>query len=730
MFAKMSLRKKLFVGGFVPACIILMAAALGVQSIDTLLGVQGAYDDANEIVSAIARQERSAADLEGAQKTFLVSGETEHLAAYEKAEKRLVDLLAALKETASAGRAARIGLVENLLADWRAAAREEILARRKIDMSPEERQNLRKKSGEKLHMKVEEIISPEILREVQRTYGGAAGVANLVVEVDGAPVKSQGLDEFREFCFGYQRKNPKGAQLCMKSDAEGPQDAAEAGRDWYHCYSGGLIDFGFPISVDGERIGNWLGGQVLLEKADEAKFRQQAAAIEIEDVEGYIGALRKVPIVSLQKLEDSIALLKILSTTFTRMGNDLYLRRQLIAKAADGRTDAMMDSLRGKLAEIKKMALNTLRAHQFSTAKSARITKFLLMGGAIMGALLSLVISWLAGASIIRPIRLIFQGLKQLSTIELEGVKDDFDKIIGILNAGAKQFLGSNERMAAGASEQAASIQEASASLEEMSTMIHQNAGSANQANDLMKDANQVVDSANRSMNELTASMKKITQASEETSKIIKTIDEIAFQTNLLALNAAVEAARAGEAGSGFAVVADEVRNLAMRAADAARNTSDLIKETVKRIDDGHGIVNQTGAAFTEMAGKARKAGDLIGDIAAASGEQARGIHQINQSVTAIDKVIRDNAADREEASARSIELNGVVEELVEIVEGDADRQAFSGAPSGRARHEVDRSDAWARVERVRVVKPVERIGKPPSSLDVDEALDEDHHRF
>jgi methyl-accepting chemotaxis protein len=159
-------------------------------------------------------------------------------------------------------------------------------------------------------------------------------------------------------------------------------------------------------------------------------------------------------------------------------------------------------------------------------------------------------------------------------------------------------------------------------------------------------------------MQNLTDSMGQIASASEETSKIIKTIDEIAFQTNLLALNAAVEAARAGEAGAGFAVVADEVRNLAMRAADAAKNTSELIESTVKKVEDGSALVTETNTAFSRVAEDVGKVGNLVSEISAASNEQSQGISQINQAVTEMDKVTQQNAASAEESASASEEMN------------------------------------------------------------------------
>jgi methyl-accepting chemotaxis protein len=236
--------------------------------------------------------------------------------------------------------------------------------------------------------------------------------------------------------------------------------------------------------------------------------------------------------------------------------------------------------------------------------------------------------------------------------------------------AASLQVSSSSQSLAEGASEQAASIEETSSSIEEMTSMTRQNADHANQANALMGEAGQVTQEANRSMDELTRSMGEITSASEETGKIIKTIDEIAFQTNLLALNAAVEAARAGEAGAGFAVVADEVRNLALRAAEAAKNTSGLIEETVKKVKTGAELVSRTSEVFGKVAVSTKKVGELVAEIAAASKEQAQGIEQINRAVSEMDKVVQRNAASAEESASAAEEMTSQAEKMKVHVAG------------------------------------------------------------
>jgi methyl-accepting chemotaxis protein len=253
----------------------------------------------------------------------------------------------------------------------------------------------------------------------------------------------------------------------------------------------------------------------------------------------------------------------------------------------------------------------------------------------------------------------------------LKSITGPINSVISGLTQGAQQIVSaslqvssSSRSLADGATEQASGIEETSSSLEEMASMTRQNADNASQANALMADTSKVVDEANNSMVELTASMDDISNTSEATAKIVKTIDEIAFQTNLLALNAAVEAARAGEAGAGFAVVADEVRNLAMRAAEAAKNTAEMIEGTVKKIRNGSLLVAKSNEAFARVATGAKKSGKLVEEIASASHEQALGIEQINKAVVAMDKIVQANASSAEESASASETLNTQAEQM------------------------------------------------------------------
>lgn len=222
----------------------------------------------------------------------------------------------------------------------------------------------------------------------------------------------------------------------------------------------------------------------------------------------------------------------------------------------------------------------------------------------------------------------------------------------------------SSSMLAEGASEQASALEETSSTLKQMSAQTVKNAEGAKQADTLMAEANKIVVKANGSMAGLTNSMEQITVASEETSKIIKTIDEIAFQTNLLALNAAVEAARAGEAGAGFAVVADEVRNLALRAAEAAKNTATLIEDTVQKIRSGSTLLSVTNVEFEHVAKSCLRVGELVNDIATASKEQAEGINHVNQAVAEMNRSVQCVGSAADESAQASDEVNSHSQEM------------------------------------------------------------------
>ena len=221
-----------------------------------------------------------------------------------------------------------------------------------------------------------------------------------------------------------------------------------------------------------------------------------------------------------------------------------------------------------------------------------------------------------------------------------------------------------------GATQNASSLGDISSALEELTAMTSRNSESAGRANELMRSTQSDVNSAGSSMGQVIKAMDEISSSGREIGKIIKTIDEIAFQTNLLALNAAVEAARAGEAGAGFAVVADEVRNLAIRSAEAAKNTAALIAGTIQNIDSGSALVRQTGAGFDRVGQSVGQVGSLLSDVAEASQEQAQGIAQINHSMTEMDQVTQNNLAASTQAATASSSLAHQAEELLDTVDG------------------------------------------------------------
>ncbi len=287
----------------------------------------------------------------------------------------------------------------------------------------------------------------------------------------------------------------------------------------------------------------------------------------------------------------------------------------------------------------------------------------------------SLTISWwgtLAAIAVGGPFLLVsFVIIARRKAIPILGSVYGITTGVEEIVVGTEQMTSSSSTLAEGASEQAAAIEQTSASLEEMTSMTARNAENANEANTLMsKDTRESYGIMEKKMNLMHEVVLASVKAGEETAKIIKTINEIAFQTNLLALNAAVEAARAGEAGAGFAVVAEEVRSLALRSATAARNTEDLIADSTGKTRQASSLFDEINKELARNRDIAMKVTDLIGQVAEASREQAQGIDQINRAVAEMDKVVQQNAASAEEFSA----VTEKIKDQVSNIHGFVDR--------------------------------------------------------
>jgi methyl-accepting chemotaxis protein len=280
-----------------------------------------------------------------------------------------------------------------------------------------------------------------------------------------------------------------------------------------------------------------------------------------------------------------------------------------------------------------------------------------------------------AGKDVSQRLKREYSGAFDTMKGNINSLMDSLDEALGQVTetvaqvtSASGEISGGAQSLAEGANEQASSLEEVSSSLEEMASMTKQNADNSNQAKILATEAHSAATDGDASMKRMAEAINQIKSSADNTAKIVKSIDDIAFQTNLLALNAAVEAARAGDAGKGFAVVAGEVRNLAMRSAEAAKNTADMIEESVRNANGGVKITEEVAKSLNQIVDRTQKVGGLIAEIAAASNEQAQGIEQVNTAMAQMNQVTQQNAANSEESASAAEELSSQATELANMV--------------------------------------------------------------
>ncbi|MGE8615247.1 MAG: methyl-accepting chemotaxis protein [Achromobacter veterisilvae] len=350
-----------------------------------------------------------------------------------------------------------------------------------------------------------------------------------------------------------------------------------------------------------------------------------------------------------------------------------------------------LDSLQGSIVEFSRLLSAEMSEAGVASEEAARKAERLNLALSGIALILGALFAWRVARSITVPLARAVKAAENVAAGDLgqriaadsmdetgrllHALHDMQEKLASAVRAirhGSETISSASGQIAAGnadlssrTEEQAASLEETAASMEELASTVKQNADNAARADQLAASASTIAQRGGAAVSAVVGTMEEISASSRKISEIVSVIDAIAFQTNILALNAAVEAARAGEQGKGFAVVAGEVRSLAQRSAQAAREVKALIEDSAGKVADGSRQVEEAGATMREVVGAVKRVTDIMGEIAAASQEQAGGIDQVNRAVSQMDEVTQQNAALVEEAAAAAGSLQDQARELV-----------------------------------------------------------------
>lgn len=378
---------------------------------------------------------------------------------------------------------------------------------------------------------------------------------------------------------------------------------------------------------------------------------------------------------------------KVMQLSYADQNKEAYAVLNTQAKAS-------FQTLDDRLSELVNLNVSIAETNKNKAEAAASNSRFFTLGAMAMAVVASLVLALAITASITGPLQagiafshalsdgdltptLDVQGKDEMARLmqALMAMKDNLVKVVGSVRQGSENVATASAEIAQGnndlssrTEEQASALEQTAASMEQLGATVKQNADSARQANVLAASASTVAVKGGEVVSQVVETMKGINESSRRISDIISVIDGIAFQTNILALNAAVEAARAGDQGRGFAVVASEVRTLAGRSAEAAKEIKSLINASVERVEQGTTLVDQAGETMTEVVSSIRRVNDIVGEISAASAEQAAGVSQINEAVVQMDTTTQQNAALVEQMAAAASSLKVQAGELVQTV--------------------------------------------------------------